>query len=422
MKPNPIRVALSTAWKDMQVLFRDRGLLAIIIGLPLVMSVLNSYVNQQMGSSSEGITFPVILVDQDGDRYGEQIGAILESIDVLDVSTLESVEQAVDQVRESKVLAAIILPADLTKKVDAYEQSTVEVVIDPTQEEFAGIITSIMNEVVGPVALQGEIGYAIETLLNEMPAYQQADPATQIAAKMQTFGVQMAQVQQMEADPWVGVEARTLANEDVVILPDNMFSLFVPGFVVMFAFFIVGAIGSELLQERQQGSLRRLMAAPIPRWTIIIAKMMAYIGLVLVQVLIIFGVASLFFEMPLGDSIGGLLLVSVVLGLTATALGVMIASLARSDKQADSLGMMLGFVLAALGGCMVIGSPVPLYNQGGVVQIISRLTPHSHALIAYGKLLNEGAGVIEVLPEVGILLAFAVAFFGIAVWRFRFEQ
>ena len=261
-----------------------------------------------------------------------------------------------------------------------------------------------------------------ETLLNEVPAYQQADPAVQIATKMQSFGVQMAQVQEMEADPWVGIEARTLADEDVVILPDNMFALFVPGFVVMFAFFIVGAMGAELLQERQQGSLRRLMAAPIPRWTIIIAKMMGYIGLVLVQVLIIFGVASLFFEMPLGDSIGGLLLVSVVLGLTSTSMGVMIAALSRTDKQADSLGMLLGFVLAALGGCMVIGSPVPLYNQGGMVQTISRLTPHSHALMAYGKLLNEGAGVIDVLPEVGILLAFTGGFLCIAVWRFRFEQ
>ena len=42
--------------------------------------------------------------------------------------------------------------------------------------------------------------------------------------------------------------------------------------------------------------------------------------------------------------------------------------------------------------------------------------------MAYGKLLNEGAGVVDLLPQIGILLAFSAAFFGIAVWRFRFEQ
>jgi ABC-2 type transport system permease protein len=422
MTTNPIRVALTTAWKDLQVLFRERGLLAIIIGLPLVMSVLSSYVNQQMNASNEGVTFPVILVNQDNDLYGKQIETILKGIDVLDITYLDSPEEAENQVRDSKVLAAIILPSDLTEAVDSYTPSQVEVVIDPTQQEFASIITAIMNEVVGPVALQGESSYAIRTLFSEIPAYQQADPATKNAVAMQTFGVQMAQVQQLQDDPWVSLEARTIAGEDVVILPDNMFSLFVPGFVVMFAFFIVGAMSAELLQERQQGSLRRLMAAPIPPWTIIIAKMLAYIGLVLVQVLIIFGVASLIFQMPLGESLPALLLVSLALGLASTSMGVMLASLARTDKQADSIGMLLGFVLAALGGCMVIGSPVPLYNQGGAVQIISRLTPHAHALMAYGKLLNEGAGVVQILPQVGILLAFSAAFFVIAVWRFRFEQ
>ena len=115
MNTNPIRVALSTAWKDLQVIFRDRGLLVVIIGLPLVMSVLNSYVNQQISASSEGVTFPVILVDQDNDLYGKQIETILRSIDVLDITLLDSPEEAENQVRDSKVLAAIIIPPDLTE-------------------------------------------------------------------------------------------------------------------------------------------------------------------------------------------------------------------------------------------------------------------------------------------------------------------
>jgi len=422
MKTNPVRVALATAWKDLQVIFKDRGLLVIIIGLPLVMSVMNGYLNEQFSGSSEGVTFPIILVDQDNDTYGKQIASILNDIDAFDISTLDSREEAENQVRDSKVLAAIIIPPGLTQAVQDYQRSEVQVVIDPTQRDFASIITAAMNKVVKPVAVQGEISYAIRTLLSEVPEYQEMDANTRYALEMQNFGVQMTQVQQMENDPWVSIETRTMKGEDVVLIPDNMFALFVPGFVVMFAFFIVGSMGSELLQERQQGSLRRLMAAPIPRWSIIIAKMLAYIGLVLVQVCIIFGVASFFFGMPLGESLLGLLLVSVVLGLTSTSLGVMVAALSRTDKQADSIGILLGFLLAALGGCFIFGSPVPLYEQGGTVQIISRLTPHAHALMAYGKLLNKGGGLLDILPQVGILLAFSAAFFFIAVWRFRFEQ
>ncbi|HSQ17309.1 MAG TPA: ABC transporter permease, partial [Anaerolineales bacterium] len=148
MKTNPIRVTLSTAWKDLQVIFRDRGLLVVIIGLPLIMSVLNGYINQQFSGSSEGLTFPVILVDQDHDLYGKQIETILKQIDVLDITIMASPEEAENQVRDSKVLAAIIIPPDLTESVGRYERTEVEVVIDPTQQEFASIITAIMNEVV----------------------------------------------------------------------------------------------------------------------------------------------------------------------------------------------------------------------------------------------------------------------------------
>ena len=48
-------------------------------------------------------------------------------------------------------------------------------------------------------------------------------------------------------------------------------------------------------------------------------------------------------------------------------------------------------------------------------------TPHAHALMGYLKLMTEGAGVVEVLPNIGVLVAMAVVFFGIAQWRFRYE-
>lgn len=421
MKLNALQMTLAVAWKDLQVIFKDRGLLIVIIGLPLVFSVFNGFVNQNLSSSGEGVTFPVVLVNLDQDTYGDQIASTLESIDVLEITTLESPATAEQQVLDSKALAAIVIPAGLTQKIGDYQPTEIEVIVDTTQQQFASIVASLMKEVVGPVIVQGEISYAIRTLLSEIPEFQQADPQTQNALAMQNFGVQMAQVQKMITDPWVKLETKTFEDKDTVVIPDNIFAMFVPSFVVMFAFFIVGAMSSELLKERQEGTLRRLIAAPLQRWTIIAGKMLAYIGLVLIQVAIIFGVANLFFDMPVGNSLPGLLAVSLALGLTATALGMMVASLAKSDKQADSTGTLLGFVLAAVGGCFMIGTPVPLYHQGGMVQTISRLIPHAHALIAYGKLINQNAGLIDVLPQIGLLMVYTLAFFAIAVWRFRFE-
>jgi ABC-2 type transport system permease protein len=100
---------------------------------------------------------------------------------------------------------------------------------------------------------------------------------------------------------------------------------------------------------------------------------------------------------------------------------MLLASIAKTDKQADTTGLLLGFVLGALGGCFVFGSPVPLYKGGGVMQTISLLTPQSHALMGYDILLNQGGTIAQVLPQVLILLGFAAAGFLIASWRFKFE-
>ena len=206
-----------------------------------------------------------------------------------------------------------------------------------------------MREVVTPVVLVGELSYGIRTLLADYPAYQQADEDTRRGFEAQSLAANMAAVQKMQADPWIKVEAKNSQGKDLIIVPDNIFAMIVPSFVVMFAFFIVGALGADLLKERQEGTLRRLIAAPLPRWTIITGKMLAYLVIVVAQVTLIFGAASLIFDMPLGKSIFGLLLLTIAMGLAATGLGMMIAAISKTDRQADTTGTLLGFVLAGLG-------------------------------------------------------------------------
>ena len=53
--------------------------------------------------------------------------------------------------------------------------------------------------------------------------------------------------------------------------------------------------------------------------------------------------------------------------------------------------------------------------------MISKFIPHAHALLGYDALLIQGKGLVDVLPEVGILLGFALVFMLVAAWRFKYE-
>jgi ABC-2 type transport system permease protein len=175
------------------------------------------------------------------------------------------------------------------------------------------------------------------------------------------------------------------------------------------------------LTESETGVLRRLLAAPIPRGAIIAGKMIAYMVIACLQVVILLGLAHAVFDTPLGRSPTALVVLTVVVAFTATALGMLVAALARTAKQADNTGMILGFLLAGLGGAIPVSPTMMFTRTGGFMSIVARLTPHGHAVEAYYRIMAEKGTFTQVLPEIGILLVMGVGFFLVARWRFRFE-
>lgn len=413
------RDAITIAWKDLQVIWKDRGQLFVLFLLPLLASTLFGSIYSQMGEEESQVKFPVFLVNQDSGRYGKQVAEIFNQVDVLKITSVATPAEAEARIVEGEALAAILLPPDFSQKIDAYQPGIVRVVVDPVQAQYGTIVSGIVKEVLSPIVVQGELQYGIHSVITDAGLLQDADPQLKRAIEAQNFAVMMTQVQEMQRNPLIAVRLQGLEKAEVQT-PDNIFAMTMPAFVVMFAFFIVPAMSTELLKEKREGSLRRLMAAPIQRSAIILGKMLAYLVIVCLQVLVIFGIGNIIFDMPLGDSFLGMLLTTLGLGLAATSLGMMVAAVSKTERQADSIGMVQAFVLAGLGGCIVIGA-VPLYQSGGFLGALSNLTPHAHALMAYSDLMVKGAATIQILPQVGLLLIFAGLFFAIAVWRFRYD-
>ena len=403
------RNALAIAWKELQVLFKDRGQLAVLFLMPVMFA---SVIGSAFGGGTPGIA--VYLVNQDTGPYSDRVEEVLYEVEALRITELETVEQADRQVADGEALAAIVIPADFSQKVDAYEQTKIQVIVDPTQQQYGGIITGIMNEVVTPVIYQGEIQYGIRTVMNESGAFDEADPQVRSAVEAQTMGVVMTQLAEMFENPQITVTGEDLEGVETQSL-DSAYSYTMPSYAVMFAFFIVGTIAASILTEKEEGTFRRLLASPLHRGSIIAGKMLAYMLVVGLQVLMVLGVGSAFFDIPLGDSPLGLVLVTLALALAAASLGMLVAALARTRSQVDAVGMVIGIVLGAVGGAI---TPIP---EEGFLHLLSQFTPHAHAIEGYLKLMSQGAGVVEVLPQVGLLAGVGVLFFLIAMWRFKFE-
>jgi ABC-2 type transport system permease protein len=99
-------------------------------------------------------------------------------------------------------------------------------------------------------------------------------------------------------------------------------------------------------------------------------------------------------------------------------LGLLLASVTKTGKQAGAFGILLGFVLAGLGGTLIM---YRVYEAEGFLGIIGRLTPNAHAVEGYYRIIIDGSGVASVWPQALILLGFALIFFLAAMWLFKFE-
>jgi len=412
-----IRKVLAVMVKDLQVIFTgDRGTLISLFALPLVIAILSGSV---FGGEDSSINIPVVVVNQDTGDYGNSILEVLKDIKELSLETAATPVEAGERVATGDVMAAVLIPASFTQNIEDYSGTEITVSIDPAQAQYGRIITTIIEEISGAMAIQGEIRYGIREVLADMGLDEAANPEIFRASQAQAEGVIFTQMQHLQTDEPIQLERVDVNGKGVFSWEDNLFALILPGLTVLFAFFVIPAVSTELLKEREVGSLRRLIASPLPRGVLIGGKVLAYTTLVCIQVFLVFGIVAVFFDMPLGNSPLGLVLVTLALGLTATTLGMLVAALARSRDQANSIGMLLIFVLGILAGNF--NPDTAPFRGEGFMAIVSRYIPQAQAMIGYHTLMILEGTVVDILPYVGYLFLLSLIFFSIAIWRFRFE-
>ena len=413
-----IRNSLAVAWKDLLIVLKDKGALAVFFLMPLLFASLLGMAFGNTGSeeTETKIEITVLLVNQDRGSYGRMLADGLKGAEVLIVKRLYNAALADQRVADGEASAALVIPADFTDKIDAGEPVEVTIIKDPTQQIAANTVAGIANQAMAEIGLLGELRYGIHAVLAQAPDYDKAPPELVQAVEAQTLGVMWTQVQQTRQNPLIAVEDEAVAGAEER-QPWNPITYYIPGFTVAFAFFLIGQMAETLLREKEEGTFRRLLSSPMPRASIIGGKMLAYMGIVFLQVIVLFGVGVALFKMSLGESPLALLLLTLALALASASLGMLLGALCRTSKQADTLGTVLGFILMILGGTIVY----PLFRAEGFIGILSRLTPNAWGVEGYMGLLAGNWTLAQTAPNILILLGFAAVFFTVAVWRFKYE-
>ena len=184
----------------------------------------------------------------------------------------------------------------------------------------------------------------------------------------------------------------------------------------MFATFVMIGGAAAMVQERQDGTLRRLVVMPISKGSIIIGKMLGILATGIVQMVILIVAGALLFNVAWGNAPLALSFVVFAFALSITSLGMFMAALVKTAAQINGLSTLVVLSLAALGGAWWPLDIVPRW-----MQIVGRFSPISWAMDGFHDVITRGFGITAVLPEVSVLLLFTAVFLLVGIGRFQYE-
>ncbi len=188
------------------------------------------------------------------------------------------------------------------------------------------------------------------------------------------------------------------------------------GQLITWVFIPLFGISALFAYERQQGTLRRVLTTPTSKAIFLFGTIAGQVVMALIQMslLILFGMFAL--GLNWGREPFALAVILTSAALAAGAIGTTMGTFIKTECQASGLSIMMGMVMSLMGGCWY-----PLEFFPTVVQNIVKILPTTWAMQGLLDLVLRNGGLVQILPEAGVLLSFAAVFFTVGVIRFRYE-
>jgi ABC-2 type transport system permease protein len=413
--------------KELLLLIRDKGGLAILFLMPMVLVIVMALVQDAPFRDYQEQQLPVLFVNQDDGEISKAIIAAIHSgntfnlVDSIDGVLIDSTHLT-QAVNSGEFQIGIIihngLSNDLKSVVDAQVDGMLTGLIpgsDTTKIEHPEVnpqITLLLDPTTKHT-FRSSIRSAIKQFLSELEAKMIVDGLTERLANMtgnrpdvnlNSNGI----VQLHEQTSHTKVMAADVAN--------NSTQHNVPAWTVFAMFFIVIPLAGNMVRERTAGTIVRLRTMPTSMVHFYAGKFLSYSAIGLLQAMLMISVG--FWVMPLlglaqldlGSGMLPLIYVSITASAAATGYGLLVGTVFKTLHQAAIFGIVSVVIMAALGGIWV-----PLYIMSDFMIFIGHLSPMNWAMEAFNDVFLRGDDLMSIISHSWKLWLFAAICFGFAL-------
>ncbi len=391
--------------KDLYLFTSDRRALLMSLAVPFfLMFIVGTIIGSLGGSSGTSIVdTPIYVADQGA--VSQQIVQALQQVPNLNLETQASAADARSPVENGDRAAAIIIPDGLSASVEQGNPASITIVTTPSSQDYRALVVEsivrnvLQNYTAANIAAQVAVNAVQSTGASANPTAV-AEQARQQAS------------QQLAQPPVIGISTETATQT----VDTSGYNQVVPGYALMFALFAVtGGVGS-ILEEKEAGVWKRLLIAPMSRWSLLGGKLLAQFLIALGQITLLFVVGYIVFGINLG-SVPGIALLIISTALAATAFSMLLVSFIKNRRQLSPVTTITVLAFSALGG-----SWWPLYLMPNWLQQAGKVTLSAWAMIGFNNLMIFNQGFTSAVPSILVLIAYSAVCFVLAIRFFSFQE
>lgn len=350
--------------------FRDRTALFFTFAFPLIFL----FIFGGIFGNSSGASFNVAIVNQSPAPFATDFIKDLKSSELFKVNdTITSLDQSKEKMKRGELDATIVLPADFGVQKDgkSYPSGQAKVYYTQNSVQAAQTLTPVLDGVFKDINNQ----------------FVKADTPFTVAS--------------------------TQINERALTPFDYTFAGLL-GFAII-GLGIFGPI-NVFPELKKQGILRRLHTTPLRVWQYFLSNMMTSALVGLMTIAVMFVVAITIFDLKvIGNWLE--LAVFIVLGIVAiSGIGLALGGWAKNERQAAPVGNIVSFPLMFLSGTFF-----PRFLMPGWLQDVSAFLPLTPVIDGIRLIATEGQHLTDVMPLLGLLVAWIIIIYAIAFKVFRWE-
>ena len=350
--------------KDLKLFIKDRRAILVTFALPIALATMFAFAFGGAGKSNdEEKKIDLVLADEDKSVVSVSLVTKLDSTKEFNVIRAAK-DTAEGWVKKGKLAAVLVLHKGLSDSLDAGHPLPIELKYDQAREIEAlmliGSITGNLMEILGPKIIKKRISNSFPDFDTTMfSAIQEqtmkgfeggGDTSNKSGATSSKKGKQR--------EPMIKATALVAEKENSPGLIQA-----IAGTSIMMLLFAVVGMGASLLEEKEEGTLKKLLYAPVNPNQILFGKMIYVTLISIVQMVVVFLYANFVFGLDIFHHVTSMVLAILCASYACSSFGVFLASFARTRQQVQGLSSLIILVMSCIGGSMIPIFMMPAFMQ-----------------------------------------------------------